>query len=72
MYQDLPDGFVDSHDGVAVLDDELVSVLTWLVGQDFLVDTKGFIVVVFGVGSNPIGCGLGFVLSGSKASHINQ
>ena len=49
MYQDFPDGFVDLHDGVAVLDDELIFVLTWLVGQNFLVDTKRLIIIVFGV-----------------------
>jgi len=62
MDQDFPDVFVDLHDGVAVGDDELLLVLPWLVGQDFLVGANGFVFVVFEVGRNPVG-GSSLVLS---------
>jgi len=52
--QDLPDVSIDLHDGVAVVDDELVFVLPWFVGQDFLVDTNGFILLIFEVGRDPV------------------
>ena len=53
--QDLPDVSIDLHDGVAVVDDELVFVLPWFVGQDFLVDANGFILLIFEVGRDPVG-----------------
>ena len=53
--QDLPDVSIDLHDGVAVVDDELVFVLPWFVGQDFLVDANGFIFLIFEVGRDPVG-----------------
>ena len=52
--QDLPDVSIDLHDGVAVVDDELVFVLPWFVGQDFLVDANGFILLIFEVGRDPV------------------
>ena len=52
--QDLPDVSIDLHDGVAVVDDELVFVLPWFVGQDFLVDANGFILLIFEVGRYPV------------------
>lgn len=53
--QDLPDVSIDLHDGVAVVDDELVFVLPWFVGQDFLVDANRFILLIFEVGRDPVG-----------------
>jgi len=52
--QDLPDVSIDLHDGVTVVDDELVFVLPWFVGQDFLVDSNGFILLIFEVGRYPV------------------
>ena len=52
--QDLPDVSIDLHDGVAVVDDELVFVLPWFVGHDFLVDANGFILLIFEVGRDPV------------------
>ena len=70
MDQDFPDVLVDLHNVVAVTDDELVFVLPWFIGQNFLVDPNRFIVVVLGVGGNPVGGRPCFVLGSNKSFHV--